>query len=91
MSNAPDQSKMKQDCENKRECLEMLQLILDGEATTEQKDHFLKEHLDGCMPCYKSYHLEVAIKELLKSKCTNQAPKELIEEIRTKVCQNLAL
>jgi anti-sigma factor (TIGR02949 family) len=85
----PDQSKMKQDCENKRECLEMLQSIIDGEATPEQKEHFLKKHLDECMPCYKSYHLEVAIRDLLKSKCTNQAPQELIDDIRKKVMANL--
>lgn len=90
MSNVPDQSRMKQDCQNQRECLQILQLILDGEATAEQKDHFLKEHLEECMPCYKNYHLEVAIRELLKSKCSHQAPQELIDEIKNKVCQNLA-
>ena len=90
MSIVPDQSRMKQDCENKKECLEMLQLILDGEASPQQKDKFMKQHLEECMPCYKNYHLEVAIRELLKSKCTNQAPQELIDDIRKKVCQNLA-
>jgi anti-sigma factor (TIGR02949 family) len=86
----PDQSRMKQDCENSRECLQMLQLILDGEATPEQKDHFLTKHLDECMPCYKNYHLEVAIRQLLKTKCSNQAPQELVDDIRKKVIQNLA-
>ena len=86
----PDQSRMKQNCDNQRECLEKLQLILDGEATREQKDHFLKEHLEECMPCYRNYHLEVAIRQLLKSKCTNQAPQELVDDIRKKVIQNLA-
>jgi anti-sigma factor (TIGR02949 family) len=86
----PDQSRMKQDCENSRECLQMLQLILDGEATPEQKDHFLTQHLEQCMPCYKNYHLEVAIRQLLKTKCSNQAPQELVEDIRKKVIQNLA-
>jgi anti-sigma factor (TIGR02949 family) len=88
--NSPDQSKMKQDCSNSRECLEMLQLILDGEATTEQKDHFLKDHLEQCMPCYKNYHLEVAIRELLKTKCSQHAPQELVDDIRKKVIQKLA-
>jgi anti-sigma factor (TIGR02949 family) len=88
--NSPDQSKMKQDCQNQRECLEMLQLILDGEATTQQKDTFLKEHLDSCMPCYKNYHLEVSIRELLKTKCSQAAPQELVDDIRKKVIQNLA-
>jgi anti-sigma factor (TIGR02949 family) len=86
----PDQSRMKQNCDNSRECLQMLQLILDGEASPAQKDHFLKEHLEECMPCYRNYHLEVKIRELLKTKCMNQAPQELVEDIRKKVIQNLA-
>ena len=59
MSNS-DQNEMKQECENQRECMEMLQLIVDGEASPEQKEHFLMHHLEECMPCYKNYHLEVA-------------------------------
>jgi anti-sigma factor (TIGR02949 family) len=89
MSN-PDQSKMKQDCETQRECMEMLQLIVDGEATPEQKSNFLNNHLEQCMPCYKNYHLEVAIRQLLKSKCASQAPQELVDSIKAKVIQNLA-
>jgi anti-sigma factor (TIGR02949 family) len=88
--NSPDQSKMKQDCQNQRECFEMLQLIIDGEATAQQKDNFLKEHLEQCMPCYKNYHLEVAIRELLKSKCSSHAPQDLVDDIRKKVNQKLA-
>lgn len=88
--NSSDQSKMKQDCDNSQQCLEMLQLIIDGEATLQQKDQFLKEHLEQCMPCYKNYHLEVAIRELLKSKCTQHAPQELVDDIRKKVIQKLA-
>lgn len=86
----PDQSHMKQDCENKRECMQMLQLIVDGEASPEQKEHFLKHHLDECMPCFKSYQLEVAIRQLLKTKCSDCAPQELVDSIKAKVIQNLA-
>ena len=89
MSN-PDQSRMKQDCENQRECMEMLQLIVDGEASSEQKEHFLKHHLEECMPCFKNYHLEVAIRQLLKTKCSEHAPQELVDSIKSKVIQNLA-
>lgn len=88
--NSPDQSKMKQECQNQRECFEMLQLILDGEASSQQKEHFIKEHLDQCMPCYKNYHLEVAIRELLKNKCTQGCPEELIAKIKAQVSQKLA-
>jgi anti-sigma factor (TIGR02949 family) len=89
MSN-PDQHEKKQECENQRECMEMLQLIVDGEASHDQKEHFLKHHLEECMPCYKNYHLEVAIRQLLKNKCTGQAPQELIDSIKAKVTTNLA-
>lgn len=90
MSNLSEQGNRKHDCPNSRECFEMLQLILDGEATPDQKDTFLKEHLEDCMPCYKNYHLEVAIRQLLKTKCNDHAPLELVEEIKRKVAQNLA-
>ena len=66
-------------------CLQMLQLILDGEATPEQKS-FFNSHMDECMPCYKSYHLDMAIKELIKSKCCgSQVPEDLVERIKSKV------
>lgn len=88
--NSPDQSRMKQQCQNQRECFEMLQLILDGEATAQQKDKFLKDHLEQCMPCYRNYNLEVAIRQLLKQKCTQCAPDDLVESIKKQVIQNLA-
>ncbi len=84
-----DPSKMKHDCSNQKECLQLLQAILDGEATQAQKEHFMKEHLDSCMPCYQNYHLEVAIRDLLKKKCTREAPQELIESIKKQIEQNL--
>ena len=85
-----DQSKMKQECENQRDCMEMLQLIVDGEASPEQREHFLTRHLEECLPCFKNYHLEVALRELLKNKCAGQAPQELIDSIKAKVISNLA-
>lgn len=89
MSNS-DPSNMKEDCPDKTECLKMLQLILDGEASEKEKDHFLKHHLEECLPCYKNYNLEVAIRELVKTKCCKDAPQDLIESIKNKVIQNLA-
>jgi anti-sigma factor (TIGR02949 family) len=81
----PDQSKMKQDCSNKKDCMEMLQLIVDGEATPAEREHFLKHHLEECLPCYRNYHLEVEIRQLLKSKCSGQAPQDLIDTIKARV------
>lgn len=79
MSN-PDQSQKRG---TKNNCLDMLQLILDGEASPEERKNFFEKHLEICMPCYKNYHLEMAIRELLKSKCGNhEAPAELIDNIK---------
>jgi mycothiol system anti-sigma-R factor len=50
----------------------------------------MKQHLQECMPCYQNYHLEVAIRDLLKRKCSNEAPQELVNSIKEKVIQNLA-
>ncbi len=68
-------------------CMEMLQTILDGEATEEQKT-FFKMHMDGCMPCFKTYDLDMAIKQLIQSKCCGgEAPPDLVEKIKAQVAQ----
>lgn len=73
----------------KATCMEMLQTILDGEATQEQKEYF-KSHMDLCMPCFKSYELDMAIRQLLKAKCNGCAPDELVEQIRNQVAQKIS-
>lgn len=79
--NHSDQSPSEQP--RKKNCLEMLHSILDGEASAEEKKDFIEKHLDSCMPCYRKYSLEMAIRDLLKSKCGNhKAPNEIIENIR---------
>jgi mycothiol system anti-sigma-R factor len=66
-------------------CMEMLQLILDGEADVDQEKYF-QEHMDRCMPCFKSFHLDMAIKGLLKSKCCGgQVPEDLVEQIKSQI------
>ena len=72
-------------------CMEMLQAILDGDATPEQRNQF-KEHMDLCMPCFKKYNLEMTIKELLKSKCCgNGAPPDLVDRIKNHISQNTTM
>jgi anti-sigma factor (TIGR02949 family) len=69
-------------------CMEMLQLILDGEANEDQRVYF-KNHMDKCMPCFKTYSLDNAIKELLKTRCHNDpAPPGLVESIKLQILQN---
>jgi mycothiol system anti-sigma-R factor len=68
--------------------MEMLQLILDGQATTEQSEYF-KAHMDHCMPCFKTYQLDMSIKELLRTKCCGgEAPSELVQKIKAQIIQN---
>ncbi|GAB1446958.1 MAG: zf-HC2 domain-containing protein [Cyclobacteriaceae bacterium] len=66
----------------KSTCLEMLHAILDGDASEEQQEYF-REHMDECMPCYKSHELDIQIKQLIKSKCCGtHVPLDLVEKIR---------
>ena len=72
----------------KHSCMEMLQAIIDGDASPELQNQF-KEHMDMCMPCYKKYNLEMTIKELLKTKCCGGgAPPELVDRIKSHIEQN---
>jgi anti-sigma factor (TIGR02949 family) len=71
----------------KQTCIQMLQAIIDGDATPEQQEEF-KDHMFGCMPCYQKYNLEMVIKELIKSKCCGKdAPADLIQQIKAKIEQ----
>jgi anti-sigma factor (TIGR02949 family) len=79
----PDLSQQK---ETKKTCMELLQSILDGDATAEERQDFLERHLDACKPCYNNYNLEMAIRELLKTKCSCQeAPSDLVANIRNMI------
>jgi mycothiol system anti-sigma-R factor len=74
----------------KSTCFEMLQVILDGEASEEQKQYF-KQHMDICLPCFKGYELDMAIKQLVKSKCCGgDAPADLVEHIRITISQKIS-
>lgn len=74
----------------KSTCMEMLQVILDGEATPEQKEYF-RLHMDLCMPCFRGYELDMAIKQLLQTKCCGDgAPADLVEKIRIQISQKIS-
>jgi mycothiol system anti-sigma-R factor len=74
----------------KSTCMEMLQVILDGEASEDQKQYF-KQHMDMCLPCFKGYELDMAIKQLVKSKCCGgDAPSDLVEQIRITIAQKIS-
>jgi mycothiol system anti-sigma-R factor len=67
--------------------MEMLQLYLDGEVSTEQREYFLA-HMEHCMPCFRTYQVDLAIKELLKSRCCGDgAPSDLVTQIKSQLNQ----
>ncbi len=80
-----DKNPENNNCPNQQDCIDMLQLIIDGEATPEQHHEFVTNHMEHCMPCYKTYNLEIALKDLLKAKCTSKCPESLVNEIKAKI------
>lgn len=67
------------------ECMRILNLVLDGEANSEEND-FFKKRLENCMPYYQIYNVDMAIKELIKKiGYEKNCPDGLVEEIKAKI------
>ena len=67
------------------ECLQSLQLLVDGEATIDQEKYFRK-HLDECTPCYDFYNLEKCVKEIIQKKIEKkEVPPALLQSIKEKI------
>lgn len=72
----------KLECSDVSKCFQLLESILDGEMGEAGKEQ-MKEKLAKCQPCFEHFHLEQAIREMLKTKCTKQpVPTELANSIR---------
>jgi anti-sigma factor (TIGR02949 family) len=68
-------------------CLKLLHLVLDDEATPEEKEYFEK-HVCNCMPYYEIYNVDLAIKSLVKKSCCGEnVPSGLAAEIKAKLFQ----
>jgi anti-sigma factor (TIGR02949 family) len=66
----------------KMQCAELLQLIIDGEASDEQKLLF-EAHLENCINCLHNYEVEQQLKFILKTKVKLiQAPEDLVLSIK---------
>ncbi|WP_026966287.1 mycothiol system anti-sigma-R factor [Algoriphagus terrigena] len=72
----------KLECSDVTKCFQLLESILDGELGDSGKE-ILKDKLAKCQPCFEHFHLEEAIRDVLKTKCTKQpVPTELADSIR---------
>lgn len=80
MSECPDCS-----CNDFDKCLNILNQMLDSEASQEQEDYFYS-HIDSCIVCFSNYNIEKQIRQLLKTKLSKQkVPDALANEIRYKI------
>ncbi|QSE97815.1 zf-HC2 domain-containing protein [Fulvivirga lutea] len=69
------------------ECMKLLQLVLDDEATPTEREVFEK-HVCNCMPYFEIYQVDKAIKSLVKKTCCGKdMPTDLANEIRAKLFQ----
>jgi anti-sigma factor (TIGR02949 family) len=75
----------KSGCSEFSKCMEILELMLDNEATDEQQ-RFVIDHIDNCIFCFEQYQVETHIRELIKTKVANlPVPEGLANEIRAKI------
>ncbi|MEJ2006110.1 MAG: zf-HC2 domain-containing protein [Cyclobacteriaceae bacterium] len=64
-----------------QECLRILSLVLDNEASPEEEAIF-KEHLENCMPYFEIYSIDKTIRQLIRKNCSD---KKLSEEMKNKI------
>lgn len=77
--------KAQEKCKESKKCIEILELLLDGEASKEQ-EAFYYDHIEKCMPCYQYYNLDKTIKEILKTKIERKpVPQDLVSNIKLKI------
>ena len=76
---------MMSECSEEQRCLDVLELILDDEASPEEEEIYFG-HVQKCWPCFQNYNLEKAIRELIKTKIEKRAvPLDLEQRIRSEI------
>lgn len=69
------------------ECLKVLNLVLDEEASPEEHEYF-KKYIENCMPYYEIYNVDKAIKQLIRQNgYDKEAPRDLVDQIKSKIYQ----
>ena len=71
--------------EGYKKCLEVISLILDGEATKEQIDYF-NSSIRCCEKSMAYYNIEKCVKDVIQKKIDNKpVPQDLIDCIKAKL------
>ena len=77
--------------EQNQACTELLQLVIDGQATKEQHQDLMR-HLEECECCREEYLLSKTIIDSLKSHMkVNGTPKGLANSIQNKISETAFL
>ena len=70
---------------NCKEVLHLMQLIIDDEASEEEKMRF-QNHVDKCTGCFDQYQIDKSLLEEIKSKISGKScPEEVVNLIRKKI------
>lgn len=72
-------------CSEFSKCMEILQLMLDNEASKDECE-YVNTHIDDCIVCFEHYKVEKQIRELIKAKCSNlPVPADLTLQIQAQI------
>ncbi len=72
-------------CEDHEYCINVLNLIIDGEANEEEVS-FFNSHIKECLQCSEYYSIEQTIREAIRKKLEKkEAPDDFIHALRNKV------
>lgn len=69
---------------NCSETLAQLTAYLDGELGEERLDE-IKDHLERCLSCDDRACFEEKLKELVRSRCQESMPPDLLAKIRARI------
>lgn len=79
----------KEKCKESEQCNQLLQLILDGEASSDEENYFFS-HKEKCIYCSNGFELEKSLKDLIKTKIKKETvPADLVESIKLKIQQTV--
>ena len=70
--------------EPKSQCQDALHELygyLDGELTDDRRAA-IQRHLDECQPCAEPYDFEAELRDVVRRKCQEQVPDNLMAKVR---------
>ena len=72
-------------CSNCVRVHELLNVIIDDEASKEE-EQFFKGHIDECAPCLEKYNVERSLIDKIKSKLSHKCcPENVVNSIKEQI------